>query len=177
MKNLSKRAQRDIIAQYLVFTTLNYSIYKVENLFYLEINSSDKFIILDDENFNDDEIKKLKKLTTNEKYEFIKNKINKNKNIYDGNIYKHVNNLLFNENKISNTKFYVVVKNSRSNMSSKIKVYTIINNNLINLCVNEKTNYKKVDGFGFNRIKYLITSLLGYNLDTTIDYTIIDEFF
>ena len=51
MENLSNKTKREIIAQFLVFTTINYNIYKVENLFYLEINNSDEFIILGDENF------------------------------------------------------------------------------------------------------------------------------
>lgn len=176
MENLSKRAKREIIAQFLVFTTINYNIYKVENLYYLEINNSDEFIILGDETFNDDEIKKLKTLKTKEQYEIIKNKINKNKNIYSGDIYKHLKNLLFNEDKINNLKFYIVCKNSRSFMSVKLKIYTIVNNKLINLCANEKTNYKTIKGFGFNRIDWAISYLLGFSLGKSYNYTIINEF-
>lgn len=176
MENLSNRAKRDIITQFLVFTNCNYNIYKVNGLYYLEINNNEKFIILNDNNFNDDEIKKLKTLKTNEQYIYIQNKMYKNINIFDCDLYKRVKNFLFGEDKIDNIKFYVVNKPSRSNMSAKLKIYTIVNNKLINLCANEKTNYIKVDGFGFNRIEWTISNLLGYKLGKSFDYTIINEF-
>ena len=73
-------------------------------------------------------------------------------------------------------KFYVVAKNSRSNLSVKLKIYTIVNNKLINLCADEKRNYKIVDGFGFNRIEWAISNLLGYDFGKSYNYTIINEF-